>query len=160
MVRVDESGRVTLRNRKFLRKYTPVYPTPPLIDDFRAQLAIPVREAVRPQQPLPLPTAPHADAPHGSPQTVCDSGRPPVVPSSLQQQGPEADVPRAAQNQLPPASDTPHVGACPPVPRMLRRLQPHNLPGLTESPVPVTPGLPESDTPVLRRSSRHHTQLD
>ena len=29
VVRVDGTGRVTLRNRIFLRKYTPVYPLPP-----------------------------------------------------------------------------------------------------------------------------------
>ena len=33
VVRVDGSGRVTLRNRKFLRKYTPVHPTPTPIND-------------------------------------------------------------------------------------------------------------------------------
>ena len=32
-VRVDGSGRVTLRNRKFLRKYEPVIPGPPPLDD-------------------------------------------------------------------------------------------------------------------------------
>ena len=30
VIRVDGSGRVTLRNRKFLRKYTPAHPTPPV----------------------------------------------------------------------------------------------------------------------------------
>ena len=31
VIRVDGSGRVTLRNRKFLRQYVPVYPRPPLL---------------------------------------------------------------------------------------------------------------------------------
>ena len=35
VIRVDGSGRVTLRNRKFLRRYVPVYPRPPFFGDGR-----------------------------------------------------------------------------------------------------------------------------
>ena len=35
VIRIDGSGRATLRNRKFLRKYIPVYPNPAPVDDFQ-----------------------------------------------------------------------------------------------------------------------------
>ncbi len=68
IVRVDGSGRQTLRNRKFLRKYTPMYPSPPsrsILDDL-AQLP----PALQPTPPLPVqtqvqpaPPTPHDDPP-------------------------------------------------------------------------------------------------
>ena len=46
MVRVDGSGRVTLRNRKFLRQYVPVVPRAPLLM---------APGAITPPPPAPLP---------------------------------------------------------------------------------------------------------
>ncbi|KAK7489609.1 hypothetical protein BaRGS_00019243 [Batillaria attramentaria] len=116
VVRVDGSGRVTLRNRKFLRKYTPVVPRTPLL--------------MAPGHTHPSPSVTHAELPPTPPQPI-----PPVAPTitpptpARPTPGPPADTP-------PPP--TPVVRDA--IPRALRALMPHN--GLKEQPATVPADAP------------------
>ena len=87
LVRVDGSGRHTLRNRKFLRKYTPTHPSPrprSILDDL-AHLP----PALQPTPPLPLPIqvpptpldGPPSPAPSLPPASLPPN--PPLVPDSV-----------------------------------------------------------------------------
>ena len=117
VVRVDGSGRVTLRNRKFLRLYHPVIARAPL--------------ATLPSSPAPtVTTAPETPTP------LADHG--PIRTPEMDQPGiPLPDEPpidisdRVVQ---PERSDTPRTPTS--VPRALRALQSHNIPGLKETPLP------------------------
>lgn len=65
LVRVDGSGRVTLRNRKFLRKYVPVSENKRLIniyDDYRSQTYVPEHDLSKIQLPVGnCPQSPEED---------------------------------------------------------------------------------------------------
>ena len=162
VVRVDGSGRVTLRNRKFLRKYSPVISRSPL--------------AMVPG-PAAVPTLP----PHARPVHM-SSPRPPTgmpKPASLV---PQSTGPPAAQNDGvgPPANaPVPHTppplaapqspAAAPPpelhptasrsTPRALKSLMPFNDPGLKEQPLAdMTPAhLADPASMTLRRSTRSNS---
>ena len=57
VVRIDGSGRVTLRNRKFLRKYVPVYPQRPRIsieDDMKNGTFRPYQAPESPTKSIPI----------------------------------------------------------------------------------------------------------
>ena len=57
VVRIDGSGRVTLRNRKFLRKYVPVYPQRPRIsieDDMKTGTFRPYHAPESPTKSIPI----------------------------------------------------------------------------------------------------------
>ena len=122
VVRVDGSGRVTLRNRKFLRHYHPVIARAPISAlppqsvtvTKTAPATLPNRmtkealETTQPDAPHP-PEQPPADQPASEPGTQPD---PPAEPRAPVKEPPPAEVNR--------------------LPRALRMLQSHNSPGLTE----------------------------
>lgn len=165
VVRVDGSGRVTLRNRKFLRKYLPVIQRSPLLMA-PDPTPIPARPYVAPkhldQTPQRPPgkqlprnaSPPPRDSPHVTTPCPTHQYHPPAQdgidptpstspPTSL------AAPPTASQ------SEPRGTSSRSPIPRALRGIQPYNATGLKELPVPVvvTPLL--SPTPSgLRRSSR------
>ena len=107
VIRVDGSGRVTLRNRKFLRKYTPVIQRKPV-------LMLP-----RPYHPAPEP----GQRPPATPATPAEMPDPPAV------------LPRATKPEpdTAPATATPHAPPKPllvKLPRALKALENHNAPGI------------------------------
>ena len=149
VVRIDGSGRVTLRNRQHLRKFVPFRPeTPsnPVLDTPAAILA-PPRATPQASEPPPVAHQPCAPGdPPVPPRTPNRSASPVVNPATLHD--PPVPAP-AAPNQAP----QPHA---PPVPaqpsttpshsdriqpqqslpkkmsRALSRLLPHNQPGTQE----------------------------
>lgn len=82
VVRVDGSGRVTIRNRRFLRKYLPVLPRHPRLNidvDLAGRSPWPHCSAARPEDPPTIATDTETLAP--LPPTP-DATRPPVVEHS------------------------------------------------------------------------------
>jgi len=143
VVRVDGSGRVTLRNRKFLKKYTPVVPRAPIAmlpyDRLSPNLVVPAPQPPAistPLEPLRMPNAgddcsPKAASP-GPPTTPVDDI--PSLPTS-----PQVDTPVVPT--IPADPQTPHRSrAVDREPRALRGLRPHNQPGLKEE-IDVVPRL-------------------
>ena len=143
VVRVDGSGRVTLRNRKFLRKYVPVMPRAPLLM-------------------APGPTArtaePHANHPPNSNPPDAPTSQPHPPPSPTNTATPDSQEPQPIPTRAPsrvsttvtpptPKPATPDVR----IPASLRRLLPHNHPGLQEQPTPQTAEAPPGS---YRRSNR------
>ena len=155
VIRIDGSGRMTTRNRKFLRKYFPVQTTPPhlTIDDDLRHLAMlshrqpeppvstPAPAEMSPQpspaKPLPEPTPAAMTPDHHSP------GLKPIAPLLPLSHQPPPGIPLA------PATPRTHVSspqADPPAPSSplkpperpkklslaLRRLQDFNSKGLLE----------------------------
>ena len=137
VVRVDGSGRITLRNRKFLRLYHPVITRAPL-----ATLPTPTTTVARSQHSAPVtpkmasstagqnPT-PETEQPYTPPLQEPPSNSPTdeiIVPPE------QLDIPMA------PAGDpeeTPPIKTAR-LPRALRALQPHNKLGLKEmDPLPA-----------------------
>lgn len=111
MVKIDGSGRASLRNRKFLRKYEPVFPNQRLIittDNSHAQ----VPPAHQSQQGLP--------SVNPLPQHLPDQGL--YREPSTAQEDDEITIP-------PPNEDG---SAKPKLPLAIRRLQPFNRKGLKE----------------------------
>ena len=141
VTRMDGSGRVTLRNRRFLRKYVPVQPQPArrtIADDFR-YLPTPrsqPRETPT-QSPNPSPAAAHAEPtpPMLEPPdaTPCRSR-----PTPMARPAPDPIVspsnPRATAGQPPPTTPAPSASATPvkKPPLALRRLADHNMRGNNE----------------------------
>ena len=146
VVRVDGSGRVTLRNRKFLRKYLPVVP--------RAPLALaPGPSTVLPSQPLGRPAnrdtniaTPPAPPPPGMAQPN-HNGAP-----STQDASPDPTVPLPSADH-PPQPNTDSATATR-LPRALRALLPHNVPGLMDQPIPAPAASTPAPSPVTRHSTR------
>ena len=149
VVRVDGSGRVTLRNRKFLRKYIPVVPRTPLM---MAPGTIATQPAAH-VAPTP-PTVPHSEP---SPQTT-----PPPPPEHPKPLTPDTQTLTPSSPPRPTSiitadpspeavSSSPQPARNKDLPRTLRVLQPHNSPGLKEHAT-----TPASDTPPggPRRSTR------
>ena len=89
MIRVDGSGRVTLRNRRFVRKYTPVQTRVP-----RRDILHDLRNHIPPPEHLEQPDT--ATSGHGDPPAAGPDGKTPTSPTKL-------------------ASDTPDPAAGPPV---------------------------------------------
>jgi hypothetical protein len=172
VIRVDGSGRVTLRNRRFLRKYLPVVERAPVL---MAPNPTPTGPNVMPpRQERTLPKTP-ADTPPSTPTKPrsSDDGPPtkgnrlrpspsltpssptvpprialsPAMPSPTMLSSP---VPSLAPPQTPKGSSLRGT-----FPRALRELQSYNNPGLKESPIPDGGPLPLHLTPTgPRRSSR------
>ena len=137
VVRVDGSGRVVPRNRKFLRKYTPVISRTPIMMVPGHTTGLPATQKVsvtpdttRPPPPPPpvrsTPQLPNPQPP-GPVSTPCPQSSPMPDP------GPIAEMP-------PPTPSTKDI------PRALRVLMPHNTPGLKEQDAPehaeASPGCP------------------
>lgn len=130
VIRVDGSGRVTLRNRKFLRKYIPVrQPSPPLKmeDDIHAHRRPSPVTLSRPAVLAPCSPRPMgpADVPHCSPvppaktplqpQLDDDGPRDRCSPSPLVVPSPVPDSPAATStNTAPPAISSPIPDPAPP----------------------------------------------
>ena len=129
VVRVDGSGRITLRNRKFLRLYHPVIA--------RALLAT-----------LPTPTTTVAKSEHSvpaKPKMAFNSAGLKPTPEKERPDTPPLEEPSSPTDEIivpPEQPDSPMAPAgyaegTPPLktarlPRSLRALQPHNKPGLKE----------------------------
>ena len=152
VVKVDGSGRVTLRNRKFLRKYVPVHPPLPPFSDFTRSVPGPVVPTAQTFSPQPAisptssgPEAPGSAPPSDPPVTAPDPHDAPDLPSDV-----PVSVSPPDDRQESRQGDS---GRTPAATRMLTRILPHNAPGLAET----TPTNDTGDTTgvTLRRSSRN-----
>ena len=142
VVRMDGSGRMSLRNRKFLRQYLPVHKPPP-------------RLTITDDLPFTAPSTPSTSPPNAAttgrtcqsePNTEPDpSNNKPTLPHPEQPTpATRAPTPTVTEPQInpppPPAcTDTPTIPTEPPAPIQkkpplaLRRLMDFNSPGLTEA---------------------------
>ena len=143
VIRVDGSGRVTLRNRKFLRKYNPVHQheqprSMPEVITSNIPL-IPLSQA--PETAEPTTDIDHPITGHESPHTSYVEPNPPSTLELHQQARPT----KVTHESNPTTSDnsTKHK------PMMLKRLNTFNKPGLLDEAV-----TPSNATPHLRRSQR------
>ena len=142
VIRVDGSGRVTLRNRKFLRKYLPVVPRPNIIGLPRGPTTAAYSPATKQQTEvctpsptqvnLPKPTSPRP-APDQSPEKHTHPPTPPAshtTPTTPRQpnQTPE-DLPEEVVQTEPPSPAKQKDAEKKKVPRMLRELEDFNKPG-------------------------------
>ena len=132
MVKIDGSGRLTLRNRQHLRTFTPFNTQPQDVEALSP--AKPAEQPNRPRQVL-HPTA----SPSNMPESTNDGTSPPPCNSS-----PEAVCPpisTTAEEVMPSLPNSPETLTEPPpsstpqrtipitmpkMPRALARLQPHN----------------------------------
>ena len=154
VVRVDGSGRVTLRNRKFLRKYLPVIPRTNLMMA-PGPISTPPANTSKPTHPSTprslQPAQMNQSSPHGSPDPPApDTPLPSHSPSPHPSLTTTADPGPAA---MPPP--TPPVQGKE-IPRALRVLLPHNAPGLKERDTLPAPGTPPGGP---RRSARTTSQI-
>ncbi len=122
VIRVDGSGRVTIRNRKFLCKFTPVHPQSPrhtITEDLH----------YLPTTPYQPPVMPTNTPPPGTPALT-----PPPPPTHPSPPMPSTPVhhPISEQLQTPDSvlPDSPNKAKRPPL--ALRRLQDYNNTGLKE----------------------------
>ena len=161
VVKVDGSNRVTLRNRKFLRKFTPVIPREKMITYPVPAAPVPVpavQDKVAPQS-TPPPKSHLTPSPSQSDLNITHPN-PHLTPSPLRGTvQSDADIPQV--ELAPPTPPTPstdtsipsRVHIADPVPKkiplMLKKLQSHNSPGLTEQIIPPSP-----EHRVTRQSSR------
>ena len=137
VIRVDGSGRVTLRNRKFLRKYHPVQRPPPRLTmdiDFGACKPAPQRPSTVPNVPQQL-THTRIDNSHQraldvQPSTTSSDPQPPPPASVPQNRNVSVQPVRTAR----PGVDGQHIDPCPP--------EPDPMPPIA------------MDTPIARRSVR------
>ena len=154
VVRVDGSGRITLRNRKFLRKYVPAITRTPLIIAPRPLCSIPplTRAEENPHRTPPKPAL------RNRPQTGLSLFQPgDSTPPSIPDPPATAPQPASPPTPSPPVDSPTPAKATKAVPHALRILMPHNAPGLqerpTDTPVELSPG-----SPGLRRSTRRIQQ--
>ena len=164
VVRVDGSGRTTLRNRKFLRTYMPVIPRTPIL----------MAPGHTPMLPTPSSTCterftPTASLPKTPPQPSFSVQPPSDIPCrpTANPQSPATPV-SSPLLQLPPRSNLEPTNQTLPttpkaahsntnftgVPRALRALMPHNAPGLKEQTTPpqtdIMPGAPRRSTRLAK----------
>jgi len=162
VVRVDGSGRVTVRNRKFLRKYLPVVPRHPH-SSLDTDLAYRPLAPAKPSSPL-SPAKPASQCNMEPPSTLLTpsarSETPPDNPLSSPQHLSSSEKiarQRAMEKHdtaIPTDNPSPVIPSIPTnvpqrLPRALMRLLPHNPPGQKE----ITPPLLVHNQP-LRRSTR------
>ena len=140
ITRVDGSGRMTLRNRKFLRKYVPVQARPPprlLSDDLRPAGTTVKATPSTPRPPTPTKQPTNAAEPpnpaalsHKS-RDLCDAPQPPgTEPQPAATPGLPAPVLPEASPATGPAEK--NVPAEKKVPLALRRLRDYNKKGKLE----------------------------
>jgi hypothetical protein len=139
VTRMDGSGRVTLRNRKFLRKYVPVQPQlarHTVADDFRYLPNPPLRPRPQPREAPTLSASPSPAMAHAEPTPGTTPYRPQPTPVARPAPAPIVCLsnPRATASQPPPTSPVPAASATPvkKPPLALRRLADHNRRGNTE----------------------------
>jgi len=169
VIRIDGSGRVTLRNRQHLRKFTPFNSTK-IHAVTKLQSAIetqkPTRHTALPQSPLPLP--PPAPTPNGcaKPTPICGWIPVPANPSepgssshSCMEPSPTTD------NRLVPASTTemynalatPQEGRTDQSPHTPTAAKETDRPGPTPFSGPSTHGTPGKKLPLaLQRLLPHN----
>ena len=135
VIRMDGSGRVTLRNRKFLRSYIPVVPKSPVV-----MAPGPITE------PFKVDT-PKTGAKHYVQPPTDSQPTPPITPipstPSQEKETPTTAAPSEDTTYTPtpecPSPENSNTPATAPakdhIPRALRILQPHNAPGLKETPL-------------------------
>lgn len=147
VIRVDGSGRVTIRNRKFLRKYTPVYTqTTPrtVLEDLRYHMP-PVYDSH-----ATSPTETHKPASESTTllneETTTEVSPSPAA-SDLPNATPEPSLPRTTALTEPPATTLTHESEGP-SPSLL-----NNVPPAPQPPNMNTATPPPTNT-NLRRSSR------
>ena len=116
VVKVDGSGRLTLRNRQHLRKFTPFNTMNR--ENLIESLLTPPSQANQSDNVTPMPV----DDSQVSKKPLTPSPQPPC------NNVPETEVPPIEQENLPPLQQEQPKK----LPRALARLQPHNSPGITE----------------------------
>lgn len=133
VIRVDGSGRVTLRNRRFLRKYTPAVERRPIV-------SLPLLPRL-PANDLPPAPPPPGASPSAVPVPTTTQhehpGTPPILIPESAPPTPLSPTPSPLiTTPPPPAPAQATAPATPPnkLSRMLARLQPHNAPGNKEAP--------------------------
>ena len=164
VIRVDGTGRVTIRNRQHLRKFTPFHGMPsvgtfvtptPVVEQPRdvvsnrppprattpqvTQPSVPSSPPCRAQTPLVPQSQPSLDQSTraSTPRRTLRTSPPPVrLNFEPQDYTPGPDVPARSPETHDPDSDTPSA-TC--VPRALARLQPHNTAGHKELLTPRRP---------------------
>ena len=159
-VRVDGAGRVTLRNRRFLRKYNPVRPTPP---PKRTAL----EDMLAPQLSTTLtPGPPTSSTTTGSPLSFTPPASDPVDRAVPPMTPPASDpVDRATPPITPsahelPTADTNHPGGAETLPSPPAPTAPRS-PSPPPQSAPSSPDTsPVDTTPPLRRSTRRRQQPD
>jgi hypothetical protein len=129
-VRVDGSGRITIRNRKFLRKYTPVQIQPPPYD-IRDDLQ---RSTYRPHPPITRPKRQPA-APNVTveplPSHIPDKQAPKTTPPHIESR--PTQIPHPENPSRPACTTTPtQEPKEKKMPLALRRLMDHNTKGRLE----------------------------
>ena len=134
LIRIDGSGRQTLRNRKFLRKFVPMYQPPQRRSILQDITYLP-----------PNPPSNHDDTAN-SPPALDPIPTPPEPPHSRKDQTPPA---------TPARSDT-GVGTPPPSPTTLPQSTSHTQPSLETMPTSEPPPVvtPNPEPRPLRRSTR------
>ena len=158
VVRVDGSGRITLRNRKFLRKYEPVIARAPLMmapgaihSPLPSTQASPNHPSVpsNSTEPRPSKNTPSLPPPQPVSSTTPSETLPPDMTSC-----PPSPLPDLTPRSAPPldVSPTP-TKVTKEIPYALRRLMTHNAPGLKEQPV-STSAEQSTAPPGPRRSTR------
>ena len=141
VVRVDGSGRVTLRNRQFLRKFNPILtPKYQETDDFLVNQMYKTRSTANEPHITPTPSHQQVDYEVSTPGTSSDpqtsqktSLAPHTSPPGLNDTELSTSEPPQTLTELP--IQTPRMSETPtgnPVPRALSRLRPWNAPGLNE----------------------------
>lgn len=166
VVRVDGSGRVTLRNRKFLRKYVPFISREPI--SMRPGVIPPTALSKFPTTPCTT-QQPQEPAPQmvGSPTRLNIDG-PPRMPSLRSPSTPQLPVPESSTHSeantpkvAPRETQAPKVKppttsdvVVPPkrTPLLLRQLQSYNKPGLEENTTGPSPRSTRA-TRIFRNSS-------
>ena len=173
VIKIDGSGRVTLRNRKFLRKFVPVVQRDSLLDHpgpvpgyIPAPKPPPQRnpnpmpaKLTPPQPSKPVPTIPKPATP---PQPAIPAK--PATPAQVQPEPRDSPVQRTPQrlpadiNIVPPVEEaaTPYVQLYTPKvsrqrkPLILKQLESHNNPGLAEQPATAPLGSGDGSTTPRR----------
>ena len=172
VVRTDGSGRVTLRNRRFLRKYVPVIPRESLMNrpgpvvtslpmpaSMPQNLKQPITGQLTPQTLVqsdasnqsppttPVVTRVYRRSPQAEPQAASSPhlSTTPVVECAAQSDKSETAAPEQSTAEAPqtPVSTKPHR-----VSRLLKEMQSYNEPGVLEKNLP-----PDGDRRVTRQSA-------
>jgi hypothetical protein len=140
VVRVDGTGRVTLRNRQHLRKFSPFFskPTDPLVKAVESQrpksTSLTHEHAQHPQS-LPTPTATEEATPKATQEPALPPPQPTLDPAV------ETDTPPPTEDVQPqPSTPMNRDTGGTKIPRALARLLPHNNPGEKELLPPRWPG--------------------
>ena len=148
VVRVDGSGRITLCNRKFLRRYVPVQAPQPrstIHDDFRQIPKLPVKPAASPTlwPTTCTPTTPASNQPTPKPPS---QGPTSTVPTAAAPAHPSSSYPESAVSTAPcPIPEPP-----PPEAVVEPQQTITNPPPTPVSPSASTPPTPKSQYPMSK----------